>query len=217
MRTRFVCNYCGKGESAYIRYPRGHYVCEICHGKGAFEAIRDLALSVTSRDPLAIAETMMSHPSVPMLGCENAWIAAAAFMASLKNTGKMEIENKHIVEAMERTRNQAISGYCGLTGTCGIPIGIGAVFSVILEAECPKDRETVIAMRAVTRTADAVANETGPCCCKSYVRTGLGVAYSLAKEYFNVNLPIHREKLSCFYVRRHPHGCRASKCLYLRV
>ena len=198
MRTRFVCNYCGKGESAYIRCPRGHYVCEICHGKGAFEAIRDLALSVTSRDPLAIAETMMSHPSVPMLGCENAWIAAAAFMAALKNTGKTEIKDRQIVEAMERTRNQAVSGYCGLTGTCGVPIGVGAVFSVILEAECPKDRETAIAMRTVARTTDAVANDTGPCCCKSYVRTALGVAYSLAKEYFNVSLPIHRERISCF-------------------
>lgn len=209
-----TCNYCRKEETGYIRCPKGHYVCEICHGKGAYEMIKDLALSVDLKDPLAIAETMMAHPNVPMLGCENALVASAALMVALKNEGTIKIEEKQIIEAMDRTRKQAISGYCGLTGTCGIPIAIGAVFSVLLEAGCPKDVETSMTMHAVARTIDAIANDTGPCCCKSYVRTALGVGYNLAKEYLNVNLPIHREKISCFYTKRHPHGCRAAKCNY---
>lgn len=209
-----TCNYCGKSELGYIRCPRGHYVCEVCHGKGAFDVIKDLAISTVLKDPIAIAETMMGHPSISMLGCEHAQITAAVFMAALKNEGSLKIEDKQIVEAMERSRKQALSGYCGLTGVCGVPIAIGAAFSVILGAECPKDKETSITMHAVARTVDVVANDTGPCCCKSYVRTALGLSHNLAKEYLNVNLPIHREKISCFYIKRHPHGCRASKCLY---
>lgn len=42
-----VCNYCSKKETAYVYCPKGHYVCEVCHGKGVFEAIKGIALSTT--------------------------------------------------------------------------------------------------------------------------------------------------------------------------
>jgi|Deesub1362B_J571_1020462.scaffolds.fasta_scaffold02103_3 hypothetical protein len=209
-----ICLYCGREEKGYVRCPEGHYVCEVCHGKGAYEAIKDIALSSSLKDPLAIAEVMMSHPNIPMLGCENALVSAAAFMTALKNRGHPGIEDKHIIEAMDRTQRQSISAYCGLTGVCGVPVSIGAVFSVILGAECPKDKETAITMRTVARVVDAVANETGPCCCKSYVWTGLTVGCGLAKEYLNIKLPIHRERIVCSYFKRHPHGCRGAKCGY---
>lgn len=121
----------------------------------------------------------MGHPNISMLGCEHSLITVAAFLAALKNEGSLKIEDKQIVEAMERAKKQSISGYCGLTGVCGVPIGIGAVFSVILGAGCPKDKETSITMHAVARTVDSVANDTGPCCCKSYVRTALGLSQNL--------------------------------------
>jgi hypothetical protein len=210
-----ICTYCGTREKGYIICPKGHYVCEKCHGKGAFEAITELALSTKEKDPLAIAETMMSHPSVPMLGCENAWIATAALMAALKNQGSLGTTDKQITEALERTKDQAMTGYCGLTGVCGVAVAVGAVFSIILGAACPKDVETAITMHAAARTLEAIANDTGPCCCKSYVRTAMIVGCSLAKEYLKVGLFPHLEKVSCVYVRHHPHGCRASRCLYL--
>lgn len=209
-----TCIYCGKEEKAYIRCPRGHYVCEVCHGKGAYEAVRDLSLSARETDPLALASLMMTHPNIPMLGCENALVAAAAFITSLRNRGYQGIEDKHIIEAMDRTQRQSISAYCGLTGVCGVPIAIGAAFSVMLGAECPKDRETAIAMHVVGRVVDAIANDTGPCCCKSYVWTGLTVGSNLAKEYLNVKLPIHRERVACSYFKRHPHGCQGARCGY---
>lgn len=209
-----ACNYCAKEESAYIRCPAGHYVCEECYGKGAYEAIKDFALSTQSQDPIEIAERMMAHPSITMLGCDNAIVAAAAFLAALKNEGTLKIGDRQIVEAMNRTRKQSIGGYCGLTGVCGVPIAIGAAFSVILKASCPRDRESAITMHAVARVIEAIAIDVGPMCCKSFVRTAMGVGYNLAKEYLDVNLPIRRERISCFYSERHPHGCRESKCNY---
>ena len=50
-----TCIYCGKEERDYIRCPLGHYVCEVCHGKGAYEAVKDLSLSARDTDPLALA------------------------------------------------------------------------------------------------------------------------------------------------------------------
>lgn len=212
--AELICVYCGRKDSGYVWCPAGHYVCEACHGQEAYEVIRGIALSTPLRDPLAIAEVMMSHPSVPMLGCEHAVAAAAALMAALKNRPLPAVGEAQIVEAMERTQKQAISAYCGLTGVCGVPIAVGAVFSIVLGAACPKDRETAITMRAVGRVVDAVANDTGPCCCKSFVRTAMVVSYDLLKEYLNLKLPLHVERISCTYVQRHPHGCRASRCVY---
>lgn len=209
-----TCNYCGKEEAGYVRCPNGHYVCDECHGKRVFDLIKDISFATKEKDPLAIAELLMAHPKIPFLGCEHGLIATASLLAALRNEGTLSISDGQIVEAMKRTQKQAMPPYCALTGVCGVPIGIGAAFSVILGAACPKDRESAITMHVVARTIDTIANDVGPMCCKSFVRTALGVGYNAAKEYFNVNLPIHRERISCFYSKRHPHGCRESACLY---
>ncbi|MFH1449175.1 MAG: DUF5714 domain-containing protein [bacterium] len=208
------CNYCGKEDMGYVHCPKGHYVCNECHGKGTFDLINDLSLTTKEKDPLFIAELLMSHPKIPFLGCEHALIATASLMAALKNDGSLGISNEQIIEAMKRTQKQSMPPYCALTGVCGIPIGIGAAFSVILGAACSKDRESAITMHIVARTIDTIANDVGPMCCKSFVRTALGVGYNASKEYFNLHLPIHRERISCFHSNKnHPH-CRKEKCFY---
>jgi len=37
----FVCIYCGREDTGYVRCP----VCNECHSKGAFEFIKDIALT----------------------------------------------------------------------------------------------------------------------------------------------------------------------------
>lgn len=156
----------------------------------------------------------MEQNNVPMLGCENAWIAAGALMAALKNEGTAKVTDEQIIEALSRTKRQAIGGYCGLTGVCGIVPAIGSCFSVILDAACPKDQETATTMRVVARIVDTIARETGPCCCKNFVRKSLTEAVRLVKDYLNISLPIVSKVIICKYAERHPHGCRKEKCSY---
>lgn len=148
-----------------------------------------------------------------MLGCEHAWIAAGALLAAIRNHGKIKVTDDQIVEALNRTRKQAIAAYCGLTGVCGVAPAIGASFSVILGATCPKDWETATVMRVVSRVIEAIANQTGPCCCKNFVRTALALSCQLAKEYLRIDLPFSQE-IVCQDSHRHPHGCRKTKCNY---
>ena len=209
-----VCNYCGKEDTGYVRCPQGHYVCDECHGKGAFDMIKDIALSTDEKDPLVIAELLMNHPEIPFLGCEHGLIASASLLSALRNEGSLEVSVIQIFEAMTRTQKQSMPIYCALTGVCGVPIGIGAAFSVITGAACPKDRESAITMHIVGRTINTIANDVGPMCCKSFVRTALGVGYNAAKEYFDVHLPLHRERISCFHSSKNHPNCRKEKCLY---
>ncbi len=153
---------------------------------------------------------------VPMLGCENAWIAAGALMAAIKNEGTIKISNEQIDEVFNRTRKQAIGGYCGLTGVCGVAPAIGACFSVILGAACPKNQETAATMRVVGKIVNAIADQTGPCCCKNFVRTALYESVKLVKDYLNVSLPLPGKITVCMHVERHPHGCRMDKCPYYK-
>jgi hypothetical protein len=69
-------------------------------------------------------------------------------------------------------------------------------------------------MHIVARTIDTIANDVGPMCCKSFVRTALGVGYNSAKEYFDVHLPIDRGRISCFHSNKNHPNCRKNKCLY---
>lgn len=194
----------------------GHYVCDDCHGDNAFETISELILSSKGADPLSIAEKIIGQAPISMLGCEHAWIAAGSLLISIRDSGKIKITDEQIIEALNRTRRQAIGAYCGLTGVCGIAPAIGASFSVILGAACPKDAETAVTMKVVSRIIETIANETGPCCCKNFVYSALKTSCSLTKEYLGVELLCTHEVI-CKDVQRHPHGCRREKCRYYPI
>ncbi|MCL5960329.1 MAG: DUF5714 domain-containing protein [Chloroflexi bacterium] len=157
----------------------------------------------------------MSLPTLPMLGCQHAYIAGGALMAAIKNQGLGRVTNQQIKEVFDRTRKQAHGGYCGLTGVCGIAPAIGACFAVITGSRCGKDTEQRITMEAVTRVSRAIAGLTGPSCCKAYVRTSLATAVAYLKESLAIELPLAETPL-CDYGVKHPHGCREFRCPYFK-
>lgn len=172
-----------------------------------------MALAAQGNNPLKIAKTMIKSAPIPMLGCEHAWIAAGALLAAIKNSGEIKIAESLLAEALNRTKKQAIGAYCGLTGICGVAPAIGACFSVILGAACPKDKETATTMHVVSQVIEAIANQTGPCCCKNFVRTAMTLSCKLVKEHLKVTLSCSVEMV-CGDSNRHPHGCRKEKCCY---
>ncbi|KMT22731.1 hypothetical protein CLCY_11c00650 [Clostridium cylindrosporum DSM 605] len=176
----------------------------------------NLILSSKEYNPLIIAEKIINSTSIPMLGCEHAWIAAGALLASIRNNGRIKVTDDQIMEALNRTRKQAIGAYCGLTGICGIAPGIGASFSVILGAACPKNEETATTMKVVSKVIECIANETGPCCCKNFIYATLKTSCKLSKEYLDINIP-YKYRIICKDYDRHPHGCRKEKCRHFPI
>ena len=127
-----TCSYCGRQEEGHIACSRGHYLCNACHGRNILTLIEDHCRSTTLKDPMEIAELLMGHPNLPMLGCEHAYITTGALMAALRNSPYGKSDTDDIAEAFLRTGKQAHGGYCGLTGVCGVTPAVGAVFSVFL-------------------------------------------------------------------------------------
>lgn len=211
-----VCTSCGAKTAGHIKCPQGHVLCDACHGTEARRVIEGLALAEVSLDPMEIAERMMSHPAVPMLSCDHAYITAAALLAALRNSPYGKIAEKDLQEVFGRTAKQAHGGYCGLTGVCGIAPAVGAVLSVFLGARCGSDREQRIVMDAVTRVSRAITDLTGPSCCKAYVRAAISVAAAVFAEKLGIVLPVADAAPVCAHPARHPHGCREEKCPYYR-
>ena len=81
----YTCYHCGKKDFGNINCPKGHYICDQCHGLKLYDTIQGYIISTASQNPFEIAEHLLNSNKVPMLGCENAWIAAGALMAALKN------------------------------------------------------------------------------------------------------------------------------------
>ncbi len=212
-----ACTVCGGRVLTHIRCPEGHVLCDACHGREARKTIEDMAAAETCPDPMEIAERMLDHPAVPMLSCDHAFIAAGALITSLRNSPYgASLPAQALREVFDRTEQQARGGFCGLTGVCGITPAIGAVLSVYLGARCGSDREQRIVMDAVTRVSRAIADLTGPSCCKAYVRAAVRTGADVFAEAFGIALPVKNETPACGHAERHPHGCREERCPYYR-
>jgi hypothetical protein len=212
-----TCSSCRSRWQGHIKCPTGHALCDACHGREARKVVEEITLADPSPDPVEIAERMMSHPSLPMLSCDHAFIAAGALLAALRNSPYGKVTGLDVREVFDRTAKQAHGGYCGLTGVCGIAPAVGAVVSVLLGARCGSDREQRIVMETVTRVMQSITELTGPSCCKAYVRAAVTAAANLFGEKFGIALPVSRTSVVCEHADRHPHGCREEKCpFYLK-
>jgi len=74
---------------------------------------------------------------------------------------------------------------------------------MIVEPAKPEDRQGIL---AVTANIDIFSDEE-----KDTVRE---LWDEQEKGYNFLVAPCGYEKISCNYVKRHPHGCRASRCKY---
>lgn len=209
-----TCSLCGTPGRGHVRCPRDHYVCESCHGAGfmaQLPALLAVAAAEGDASPFHIADTLMDHPDLPMLGCEHAHIAAGALMTAIRVAGVAGVTEAHLAEALERTAQQAVSAYCGLTGVCGVVPALGACYSVLVGGQCGRGPQTRAVMNLVSRLAAATAAEAEPGCCKAYVRVALRETVAALQTDLGITLP-EGEPAVCDYSVRHPHGCRGPAC-----
>jgi len=218
------CYFCKETKPASISCINGHFVCDACHGKDALSAITELACSAASVSPGEIAEQMMSHPSVAMIGGEHHAIVAVSVLAALKNSESLYYVNRSvnvnddlIERAVDRTWTSKLpSCMCANYGVCGTALAAGAVFSLLMDATCdlPKKRERQIAMEVTNHVASEIAWFRGTCC-KLSTRLAIDGINLAIEEYFGLKLP--REKVKCQHEKRNPYKCLGTICPYSKA
>lgn len=219
-----TCYFCGETKPGSISCPNGHFVCDACHGKDAYSAISDIAFNTESNDPVEIADQMMSHPSVPMIGGEHHAIVATSVMAALKNSDpifynrrQITVNNDLIERALDRTWTDRVpSCTCANYGACGAALAAGAIFSLLTDATCdtPKARERQIAMEVTNYAASDIAWYRGTCC-KLSVKLAIDGVCLAIKEHVGLELP--RNHTKCHHMKRNPYKCFGARCPYSKA
>ena len=181
-----TCVYCGQEGHANATCPEGHHVCDACHAADALEVILQTCLTATETDMLALMDRILSHPSIPMHGPEYHGLAAGVVLATYRNLGGGVTPG--MLETGIRRGTNAMGGACGFTGACGAVTGIGAAFSLILDANPLKPVERQHVMRAVSIIAAATADVLGARCCRRDTWVSLRKAAELSRDTLPIPL-----------------------------
>jgi hypothetical protein len=204
-----TCALCGKQERTLIYCPAGHYVCDSCHSKEAFEVLREVLSSTRTRDPAAILEKVMSHPAVPMHGPEHHAIVPGAIVAAVSNSG-YPVARGAVEKAIERA-SKVPGGWCGLYGDCGAAVGTGIAVSVITGATPLTGKQRTLALAATSQALSSMLDEQ-PRCCKRASRTAIRSAVDFLRERLGIFLP-QGEMVKCTYSLRNQQ-CAREQCPY---
>jgi hypothetical protein len=210
--TSVTCTYCSRQDESYFICYKGHYVCEECHSKASLDVITQFCLTSNSTNPMEMANTLMKHPKIHMIGHEHHPMIAGVLVAAYGNlTGKTG--EKEIKEAIKRGSNIP-AGFCGLYGTDGAAIATGIAISVILHATPLSDTERIIANIMTSRALTAISSYRGARCCKRSTWVVLETAVEYIREVLNVEMGyIPAGELKCEHSYRNKH-CNKNDCRF---
>ena len=225
---RTGCLVCGK-EITYLPEPReipcvicggvhrtdaacieGHYVCDRCHRLPALDVITAFCEHSDSRDPVAMAMTLMHHPSVKMHGPEHHYLVPAVLLTAWSNArGERDLLPGRLEKARQRSE-WVKGGFCGLLGDCGASVGTGIFVSVVLGATPLSVGEWRLANRMTARALSVIAEHGGPRCCKRNTFLALREAVAFAREELGTEMELPAE-IRCTFSPMN-RECRGEAC-----
>jgi len=192
------CMYCRDTFESNVSCEDGHYICDQCHSKGANDLVEQFCVSSDSKDPIAMAITLMKHPRVKMHGPEHHFLVPAVLLAAYYNFIEKPEEKEVRIKEARRRAEIVLGGFCGTHGTCGAAVGTGIFVSIITEATPLSKNEWRLSNLITARCLTSVADMGGPRCCKRDSFLAIIEAVRFLKEYFGVNLDKDEEVICEF-------------------
>lgn len=201
------CAVCHKKEPGKARCVKGHYVCDRCHTQG-MDRIFGLCLSSTSRDPVALLQTMMEMPFCHMHGPEHHVMVGAALLTAYRNAGgEVELE-KALGEIYSRGQSVP-GGACGFWGACGAGIGAGQFLAIATQSTPLAGEPWGLSNRMTALALDRIGQVGGPRCCKRDSWLAVLAAVDFVQEHLGVEMG--RTIPHCPYSARN-HQCIKGRC-----
>lgn len=188
-----TCHYCGQRLQANAACARGHFVCDGCHSAEAREVIRQVCLHTREADPVALLQTVRSHPLFPIHGPEHHALVPAVILAALRNHG-VAVADQQIESAIQRGRSVA-GGACAFLGACGAAVGVGIAVSLLLAATPYRGEGRQAALQATLAALGRIAAYEAPHCCQRDCWLALGAAADSVQAVTGVCLRV--EPIAC--------------------
>ena len=206
-----VCYYCGEQHHTNAACSAGHYVCDRCHGLKGKDSIETFCTMTDMTDPITMAVILMRNPEIKMHGPEHHFLVPAVLLSAYCNlSGFAGDEKKDKIRKARQRAENVLGGFCGFYGDCGAAVGTGIFLSVLTGATPLSTKEWRLGNLMTAKSLFSIANHGGPRCCKRNSFLAIIEAAGFVKEYFQVDMPIHR----------HPHceftsfnkECRTIEC-----
>ncbi len=203
------CVYCGRVFMSAARCKNGHYVCDECHSKDGIAVITDYCGRTESRDPFAIMQVLMRHPSIHMHGPEHHVLVGSALLAAYFNSGGQG-NRKELLELMALRGSRVPGGVCGSWGSCGAGISTGIFISLVTGATPTTTENWGMSNRMTSRSLAAIGQVGGPRCCKRDSFLAVREACRFCADELGVVMEAP-ESLTCTFVGRN-RECVGLRC-----
>jgi predicted RNA-binding Zn-ribbon protein involved in translation (DUF1610 family) len=209
------CHFCGTTTTATARCRNGHYICDACHRGSAHDVIELACISSESRDPAALALTLMAHPALNMHGPEHHFLVPAVLLASYAEIKNVRREEKAALIRKARQRSEDVKGgFCGLHGACGAGIGTGIFVSLITGATPLSGDSRGRSNRMTAASLLAIAETGGARCCKRDSLLAIFTAVQFLHDELAIQLPVNTE-IRCSFSQLN-RECLEQACRFSR-
>lgn len=205
------CYFCHRKFQTNTSCEDGHYVCDECHAKQGYEAVRTCALKSKSQNPIEIAYEMMCSPFIHIHGNEHHVLVGSALLTAYHNAGgKIDLEKA--LNEMEKRGKQVPGGACGFWGACGAAISSGMFISIITGCTPLKEKEWGMSNLMTSYALNAIGEIGGPRCCKRNTFTAILTAVSFCKNNLGIEMQLP-EKIRCNFSKQN-NQCLQVQCPY---
>ncbi len=203
------CVFCHKKENSKTACASGHYVCNECHTKG-IDAIMDLCLNETSKNPIEIIRKMMNMSFCHMHGPEHHIMVGSALLTAYKNAGGAIDLKKSLIEMQARGK-KVPGGACGFWGACGAAVSSGMFISIVTGSTPLANKEWGYSNLMTAASLGAIGNVGGPRCCKRNSYLSIIEAVKFAREKLGVSMELG--EIKCIHCSQN-NQCIGERCMF---
>lgn len=181
-----TCSICQRTFIANSCCENRHFVCDACHITNPMEVIREVCLTSSETDMIALMQTIRSHKRFPIHGPEHHAMVPAIIVTTYGNLSG-NVTDEHILTALERG-SKVPGGACGYMGVCGAAIGVGIGFSILIQASplTPTPRQLV--QDIVSKVLKDIAAFQAARCCQRDSYTALKAAEHISSSLLPIRL-----------------------------
>ena len=206
------CALCRKKEASKSRCIHGHYVCNECHTSG-MDAIVELCLRESSKNPVAIIMKMMDQPFCHMHGPEHHVMVGSALLTAYKNAGGDIDLPQALAEMMSRGKSVP-GGACGFWGACGAGISAGMFVAIISKSTPLAVGSFGLSHLMTSKALGEIGAVGGPRCCKRDSYLSILAAVDLVKEHLGIEM--EKPEILCNHSAQNDQ-CIGKRCPFARV